>query len=73
LTRRSSVRNRSGATSWLELNVCKVAVAYAVVAGRVSVVMANEEKTKLRLEIAQAPKGVSPHFLHFFVELLSGA
>jgi len=53
--------------------VCKVAVAYAVVAGRVSVVMANEEKTKLRLEIAQAPKGVSPHFLHFFVELLSGA
>src|SRR5438034_9146599 len=52
LTRRSSARNRSGATSWLELNVCKVAVAYAVVAGRESVVMANEEKTKLRLEIA---------------------
>jgi TolB-like protein/class 3 adenylate cyclase/Tfp pilus assembly protein PilF len=32
--------------------VCKVAVAYAMVAGRESVVMANEEKTKLRLEIA---------------------
>ena len=33
--------------------MCKiVAVAYAVVAGRESVVMANEEKTKLRLEIA---------------------
>jgi len=32
--------------------VCKVAVAYAVVTGRESVVMANEEKTKLRLEIA---------------------
>src|SRR6266567_4282088 len=52
LTRRSSVRNRSSPTSWLEANVCKVAVAYAVVAGRESVVMANEEKTKLRLEIA---------------------
>src|SRR5438874_5524035 len=52
LTRRSSVRNRSGAASWLEANVCKVAVAYAMVAGRESVVMANEEKTKLRLEIA---------------------
>ena len=32
--------------------MCKVAVAYAVVTGRESVVMANEEKTKLRLEIA---------------------
>jgi TolB-like protein/class 3 adenylate cyclase/Tfp pilus assembly protein PilF len=32
--------------------VCKVAVAHAMVAGRESVVMANEEKTKLRLEIA---------------------
>ena len=32
--------------------MCKVAVAYAMVAGRESVVMANEEKTKLRLEIA---------------------
>src|SRR5207248_9190983 len=52
LPRRSFVRNRTGATSWLEANVCKVAVAYAMVAGRESVVMANEEKTKLRLEIA---------------------
>ncbi len=32
--------------------MCKVAVAYALVAGRESVVMANEEKRKLRLEIA---------------------
>ncbi|PYL02970.1 MAG: hypothetical protein DME32_05130, partial [Verrucomicrobia bacterium] len=32
--------------------MCKVAVAYAVVAGRESVVMANEEETNLRLEIA---------------------
>src|SRR5207249_9046389 len=43
---------RTGPTPWLEANVCKVAVAYAMVAGRESVVMANEEKTKLRLEIA---------------------